>query len=232
MFKSPVGEFAMVDSLPLKPEYIAAYKIGVEDKLTFSLYTNNGSKLIEGISTITDSSSGGGGVKSPEFLVLKDSTVDLPVMGRIKLAGLTVEEAELVLEKAFAKNYQDPYIQLTVTNKRVIVFPGTGSSARVVELANNNTTLMEVIAQAGGISPRGKAKRIKLIRKEGDIRKIYVIDLSTIEGLKYADIVLQANDYIYVEPKTEFIRGLGQEVGPILSLFSTFLVVFSLFLSN
>ncbi len=225
MFKSPVGEYAQLDSLPLRAEDIEAYRIGIEDKLRFTMSTNNGAKLIEGISSVGE---GGRAGASPEFVVLKDSTVDLPILGKVKVAGMTILEAEMELEKAFSKDYQDPFIQLSITNKRVIVFPGSGGSASVIQLENNNTTLMEVIAQAGGIDSRGKANTIKLIRLEKGVRKMYLIDLSTVKGLKYADIVLQANDYIYVEPKPELVRGIGQELIPYLSIFSTLLVIYSL----
>lgn len=231
LFKSPVGEYAQLDSLPLKAADVEAYKIGVEDKITFSLSTNNGAKLIENISQVGQQGGGGGAQaarSTPEFLVLKDSTVELPVLGYVKLAGLTIQEAEKKLEKMFSKTYQDPFIRLQVTNQRVIVFPGTGGLASVLYLTNSNTTLMEVIAQAGGIPDRGKANTVKLIRKVNDERLVYTIDLSTTKGLKYADVVVQANDFIYIEPKPQLARGFGQEIAPILALVSTTLVFISL----
>ena len=87
---------------------------------------------------------------------------------------------------------------------------------------------MDVLAQAGGIPERGKANKIKVIRKYGDERKVFIIDLSTIEGLKYADLVVQANDYIYVEPQPYLIRELLQDAAPVISLMSTVLSVFAI----
>ena len=57
---------------------------------------------------------------------------------------------------------------------------------------------MEVIALAGGIAERGRADKVKLMRNVGGKRIVYVLNLSTIEGLKYADMIVQANDYIYI----------------------------------
>ena len=62
--------------------------------------------------------------------------------------------------------------------KRVIVFPGNGSDAKVIPLTNNNTTLTEAIAMAGGITDRGRANHIKVMRRVGSERKVYKIDLS------------------------------------------------------
>jgi polysaccharide export outer membrane protein len=70
---------------------------------------------------------------------------------------------------------------------------------------------------------------VKVMRREGEQRVVYKLDLSTIEGLKYADMVVQGNDYIYVEPNPELARGIVREVAPILSIFSSALVVFTVF---
>jgi polysaccharide export outer membrane protein len=86
---------------------------------------------------------------------------------------------------------------------------------------------MEALAQAGGITDRGKANTIKLMRKVNGKREVYGIDLSTIEGLKYVDMIVQANDYIYVEPTPELAREISEDVVPIVSLFSSALVIFS-----
>lgn len=231
MFKSPKGEYAVLDSLPLRYQDLDAYQIGVDDKITFSLSTNDGAKLVEGISSIGTGEAGTGGF-SPEFVVGRDSTVELPVLGRVKMAGLTIPEAEDFLEKSFAKTYQNPFVQLKVTNQRVIVFPGEGGDAQVIALQNNNTTLMEVIAQAGGLPTRAKAKVVKLIRKEGDERKIYTIDLSTIDGLKYADVVVQSNDYVYIEPKAQLVRESLKELTPVLTILTSLIVITTTFLIN
>ncbi|MFT7343539.1 MAG: polysaccharide export outer membrane protein [Lentimonas sp.] len=224
MFKSPLGEYAELDSLPIVPK--TEYAIGLNDKIIFSLSTNNGQKQIEGLFNIA--ASGSGNSQSPEYVVRPDSTIELPLLGKVKVVGLSVSELEDFLENKFSKTYKDPFVQANVTNKRVIVFPGTGGSAKVINLINENTTLIEVIALAGGIPVQGKANSIKLMRKVNGERKIYNIDLSTIEGLPFADMVLQANDYIYVEPKPQLASAALREIAPIFSLLSSVLVVFTI----
>ena len=86
---------------------------------------------------------------------------------------------------------------------------------------------MEAIAQAGGITDRGKASTIKLMRKINGERVVYGIDLSTIEGLKYVDMIVQANDYIYVEPTPELAKEISKDVVPIVSILSSALLIFT-----
>jgi polysaccharide export outer membrane protein len=111
---------------------------------------------------------------------------------------------------------------------RVYIFPGgTGGSARVLNLSHPNTTLFEAIAQVGGISS-GRANRIKLIR--GDLRtpQIFLIDLSTLDGMKKADLYLQANDIIYIEPRNQVPTQIISVLTPYLALFSTLLLIYSI----
>ena len=87
---------------------------------------------------------------------------------------------------------------------------------------------MEAIALAGVNTDRGKANTVKLMRRVNGTRKVYVLDLSVIEGLKYVDMVVQANDYIYIEPNPQIAREVVKEVAPIVSILSSAIVVITI----
>ena len=97
----------------------------------------------------------------------------------------------------------------------------------MITLENTNTTLLEALALAGGIED-GKARKIKLIRGDFKNPKVYLIDLSTIEGMTNGDIIIQANDIIYVEPVLHPARTILAELTPIVSLLTSFLLIWSL----
>ena len=211
-------------------EHIQQYRIAPNDILKINVYYQNGEDFLDmfsmaDIRTMTTSSNPNTGI---EFLVEYDGNIKLPYLGYVKIDSMTLREAVLYLEEAYSKYLNNPMVRLQVTNKRVTIFPGgTGGTAKVINLMNNNTTLIEALALAGGIQD-GKAYKIKLIR--GDLKNptIYQIDLSTVDGLKQADLVLQANDIIYVEPAkvlTQFMK----EFNPYLSLANTILLIFQLF---
>lgn len=211
-------------------EHIQQYRIAPNDILKINVYYQNGEDFLDmfsmaDIRTMTASSNPNNGI---EFLVEYDGNIKLPYLGYVKIDSMTLREAVLYLEEAYSKYLNNPMVRLQVTNKRVTIFPGgTGGTAKVINLMNNNTTLIEALALAGGIQD-GKAHKIKLIR--GDLKNptIYQIDLSTVDGLKQADLVLQANDIIYVEPAkvlTQFMK----EFNPYLSLANTILLLFQLF---
>ncbi|MES2838110.1 MAG: polysaccharide biosynthesis/export family protein [Bacteroidota bacterium] len=203
------------------------YKISPNDVIEFRMYSNDGFRLID-LTSQNVNPSQNSIARSFSYDVEFDGTVKFPVLGRIKLAGLTVRESELMLQEEFTKYYNKPFVLINVTSKRIIIFPGATGDAKVVQLNNDNTTLMEVIATSGGIAGRGKAKKIKLIRGEYEKRKVYLIDLSKIEGLKQGDIVLQSNDIIYIEPRADIARGILTEISPLLGLVSTTLLIITL----
>jgi polysaccharide export outer membrane protein len=223
MFKSKDEKYATVEATPMKPS--SDYQISVDDKITFSLSTNNGTTIIESLSGINKELQTTN--QQLDYVVRQDGTVELPILGNVYLKGFTVIQAEDTLQKLFSKEYNNPFVQLKITNQRVIIFPGGGSDARVIPLLNSNTTLMEVIAQAGGIAERGKANTVKIIRRENGERKMYRIDLSTVEGLKFVDMVVQANDYVYIEPKAALTRGVVTEIAPVVSILSSALIIFT-----
>lgn len=225
MLKTP-KDFVF-DEIPT--EQNLEYVISEGDLLDFRLYSNGGFAVID-----IASGTGGSGSNavrqtlSVSYLVEPSGNAKLPILGDIHLKGKTIREAQDYLEELYSEFYVDPFLQLNVKNKRVIIFPGTGSNAKVVTLQNNTVTLLEVLAQVGGISKDSKAKTIKLMRVvEGkEEREIYKINLSTIYGLNDGDMVVQANDIIYVEPNANIAREILQDITPIISLFTSSVLLY------
>ncbi|MBK9177641.1 MAG: polysaccharide biosynthesis/export family protein [Flavobacteriales bacterium] len=214
MFKTPTNyEF--------KPYIDSAGNAAVlqsNDVIQFRLFANDGFKMIDIVSE--------GGAREANFMnrniftytIESDGQVKLPLLGRVHITGRTIRTAEAMLEERFAVYYNRPYVQLNVVNRRVVVFPGGGGDAKVVNLENNNTTLLEVLARAGGLAKRGNARKVKLFRLNKDgTRGVHQFDLSDIEGLKHADIVMQGDDVLYVQPNPDIAREAIQASATIIT---------------
>jgi polysaccharide export outer membrane protein len=229
MFKIPKGENFQYDSIPLKPT--EDYVIGPGDRFTFFFSTNNGERIISSLSGVNGTDGQVFNRNNQQFLqdylVRRDGTAELPVIGIMKVQGFTTIELEDTLTELLSKNYISPFVQIRLSNQRIIIFPGRGQ-AQVVNLNNVNTTLLEVIALAGGLSIDARANSIKLIRKNKNKREIYKIDLSTIQGLKQAEMIVQSNDYIYVDVKPRIASSVLTEVTPWLTVLTTSLALFTL----
>jgi polysaccharide export outer membrane protein len=211
----------------------SVYKIAPNDILNFRLITNEGENLVAsfGSSGGQQAAQGQQGIVIPvEF----DGTAKFPLVGRLKIEGKTRREAEDFLEDKYSLVKVDPYITLSITNRKVIVFPGTGNNAQIIDFTGDNMNLIEALARVGGISNTGKSKNIKLIRGDLSNPKVYKIDLSTIDGMKQADLVLQAGDIIYVDPYENpaelFTRNVTPYIG-VISMIATVATTVALIIS-
>jgi len=201
------------------------YRLAPNDIISFRLFTNEGERLIDPV----DPMSGQIARTEITYEIEHDGKVKLPVLGYVPISGYTLREAEKMLEERFSAYYNRPFARVKVVNNRVIIFPGgRGGTSKVIYLENANTTLFEALAQAGGIAD-GKAHQVKLIRGEPENPSVYLIDLSTIEGVNNANLVLQANDIIYVQPRERVPQRILENVTPYLTLLTTALLVYSLF---
>jgi len=203
---------------------IKNYKLASGDIIQFSVTPNKGAILLSGTNVNRNSEQNGFSAK-----VETDGFVKLPSVGRVYLRGLTFRQAELFLEEEYSKFINDPFVTLTFSNKRVFLF--IGGSASVVSLKYENTTLFEVLASSGGIPDNAKAYKVKIIR--GDLKnpKVYILDLSYLQGIQNTDLVMQGNDIVYIETRNNYVvQGLNI-LTPYLTLLSTILLSVTLFRS-
>jgi polysaccharide export outer membrane protein len=208
----------------LAQKQVEEYIIKKGDQFSLRVYSRDGFKLIDVVSGQggINNSTGGSGV----FLVDNEGFAKLPIIGEFYVYGYTESELERILEEKYSNLFVDPYVILTVTNRRAFVYKG--SSASVVTLNESPTNLFEVIAKSGGIGGDLKAYKIKVIR--GDLKnpQITLVDLSSIEGMRNADLIVQSNDIIYIEPRRRVASDLLREVSPVLAWVSTILTTVAL----
>lgn len=207
---------------------VSDHIIESRDRLSLQVYAREGYDLVD----VLRRGGGGGGrevqrASGITYRVEEDGFVELPVIGRIKVEGLKRLELEELLEKKYARHFNDPYAILRIANREVLFFPGEGD-AQVIQLPEERTTLLEVIAMAGGIPQGSKSYKIRLLRGDYASPKIKLIDLSTISGMKDASIIVKSNDIIVVEPTSKVVPNLLQELNPILSLISTLTTIWLL----
>jgi polysaccharide export outer membrane protein len=202
-------------------------RLNPNDQLSMILLTNDGFKLLDLVGE--DRIGNNQLANTIAYRVEFDGLVNIPILGRVKLGGLTMREAEMFLEEEFAKYYIQPFVMLKITNRKVMVFNGSDGMAQVVQLVDENTNLLRVIAQSGGITKTGRAYDIKVIRGEFSEPKVFHFDIRKIDGLKESDFMMQSNDIVYVTPSPQVARTLLTEVGPYLSLITTLLLVLNFF---
>jgi polysaccharide export outer membrane protein len=199
------------------------YVIKPFDKLDLRIYTNDGYQLIdmESSSTVAHSQR----TSTPYFLEY-DGVVKVPTLGRAPVSGLTIKKAEELLEQKYSQIYHKPFVLVNVTNRRVVVFNSGSTKGTVLNIENEKFTLIEALAQSGGIDDFSKAYKIKLLRGNLDNPQVYLFNIRSVEEMKKANVVLQANDIIYVEKRPRYVSRTLNELMPFITLANTFFLIY------
>lgn len=203
------------------------YIIQANDVLELGVYTNKGERIIDPNQelqlqqnqTQTDDS-------RQEFLVLEDGTVKFPMIGIVKIEGMRINEAEEYLEKKYDEYYIDSYVRLNYLNKRVIVLGAPGGM--VITLEDENTSVIEVVALAGGIDNGGKAHNLRLIRGDLHEPEVFIIDLSTIKGMRTSMMDALPGDIIYIEPRVKVFSEGVRDFTTLFSIITSAITIYAL----
>ncbi|MBL7857232.1 MAG: polysaccharide biosynthesis/export family protein [Cyclobacteriaceae bacterium] len=212
MFKVP-DESAMKQQVQqVEKNYI----IQKNDLLAIEVYTNNGERILDPDFLLSKDQPNQTPTKEEKnYLVDIDGRAKFPLIDEISVAGLTLRQAEDILQKEFERFYHDSFVKLKYLNKRVVVLGAPGG--QVIPLTNDNTRLVEILALSKGLSKDAKAHNIRVIRGQ----QVFVVDFSTFEGYTKHDLLMEPGDIVYVEPvRRPFSEGV-QEYAPFISLLTS-----------
>ncbi len=193
------------------------YTIQPNDLLNVKVYTKNGEMIIDPEYELSKTINNSNRDNKPdhEYLVRLDGSVFLPMVGDTKIAGYTLHDSNLMLIELYSEYFVDPYVITNYTNKRITVLGAPGG--QIIPLKNENITIAEVIAIAGGMEQNGNAGAMKLIR--GD--EVFLIDFSTVEGYYASNQIVKAGDIIYIEPINRVVADNAGTIALILSMITT-----------
>lgn len=206
------------------------YTILPNDLIELKVYTNKGERIIDPNNELQiQQNQNQGQNDKPEFLVLEDGSVNLPMVGNVKLGGMKINEAQEYLEKKYNVYYKDAFIILRYINKRVIVLGSPGG--QVIPLQDENISVIEVIALAGGIDREGRAGNIRLIRGDLHEPEVFMIDLSTIAGMRTSMMNAMPGDIIYIEPRVKVVTEGTKDFMALFSILVSTLTLAALIVS-
>ncbi len=198
------------------------YTVSPFDYITFNVFTNGGERIIDPDFELAKEVNPNlmNRASERQYIVRPDGTADFPMIGNINVQGLKLHHLDSLLKIKYNVFYQNCYVISRIVNKRVVVLGALGG--QVIPLQNENMSLIEAIAVASSSgsasSTRFKAQNIRLIR--GDLKnpEVYLIDLSTIEGMKKSQLQLRPDDIIYIEPVIRVFNESVRDAAPIIGL--------------
>lgn len=138
------------------------------------------------------------------YIVDQEGYINFPVVGKIKLVGLTRPEAEEYIAKTIKPYFsaeENPVVKVRYTSFKVTIIGEVGSS-RIITVDNERLSIIEALAQAGDLSVYGKRPNVLLVRENADGEKMAIrFNLNDAKLFNSPYYYLEQNDIVYVEPQ-------------------------------
>jgi len=163
------------------------------------------------------------------YLVDKDGYIDFPMIGKIKLSGLTTTEARDLIKQKEKEFFKDPIVNVRFLNFEIYML-GDVTRPGVINVQSEKINIIDAIIQSGDLQISGRRDNILLIRSEGD-RKIFArYDISSDKVFENPYYYLKQRDIIYVEPNKYKVQGSDQTFIRNLGVLSSLISLASLLL--
>lgn len=224
-----VAYFQNIDTLNLAPS-VGLYdaRIMPKDELTITVVTSD-PEAGRPFNLSVQSTLGEGGKLSNgsgallTYLVDNNGDIDFPVVGRMRVAGMTKTECEkLIADKVapYFANEEHPVVTVNMSSYRITV-AGEVASPKVVPVTTQKMSVLEALAQAGDLTIYGRRDNVLLIREtatgQKEVHRLNLNDANIINSPYY---YVQQNDYIYVEPNG--VKSKNSAIGSSTTLWFSF----------
>jgi len=132
-------------------------------------------------------------------LVASDGTVSLPLIGVVRVSGLTERECADLLTREYARYLKNSHVTVEVLNKRVIVL-GEVKNPGQVNIIEETTNILEALGRSGGMTDYAQKDKIMIIRGTQNNPQVKFVDLTKVSSLTPGGLKIYPNDVIYVMP--------------------------------
>jgi len=171
------------------------YRILPQDRLEIALYKDPAQDAMSG-----GSNELGQSMNQQGILVNAAGYITLPLIGKVKVAGLSQSQAADRITAQYKKYLNTPSVYVEVLNKRVFVL-GEVKNPGVVKVDKEKMTLFEAIAFAGDLTDDAVRDNIVILSNSPTRgMQMRYVDLTNFDTMKYASLMLRPNDIVYVQP--------------------------------
>lgn len=145
-----------------------------------------------------------------QYLVDNDGRINFPVLGTLKVGGLTKSQAEeLIIKNLKPYIKETPIVTVRMSNYKISVL-GEVARPGTFTITNEKVNLLEALAMAGDMTVWGLRDNVKLIREDANGKQeIHTLDLNKTETILSPYYWLQQNDVVYVTPNKTKARNAG-----------------------
>ena len=163
------------------------------------------------------------------YLVDKAGEIDFPVLGKLKVEGISRNELSEMLKEKLSLYLKNPIVTIQFQNFKVTVL-GEVKNPGCYHVSSERVSLLDALGMAGDLQINGKRKNVLIMREQGNEKVFARVDLTSSDYINTPFFYLQQNDVVYVEPNKGRIAGgnAGTFLPYVLSSLSTLIAVISL----
>lgn len=152
------------------------------------------------------------------YIVDQQGMILFPVLGPLKIGGLTRSQAIAMLTDKLTGYIKNPQLNFRIANFKVAV-EGEVNKPGMIKVNSERITLLEALAQAGDLTVYGKRDNILVIREQNGTKTFARVDLTKADFFQSPYYYLTQNDVVYVEPNKTKIN--ASAVGPNITVIFT-----------
>jgi polysaccharide export outer membrane protein len=164
------------------------------------------------------------------YIVDKNGEIELALIGKVKVQGLTSFEAKELIRTKASEFYKKPTVNLRFVNFRVSVL-GEVNRPATYTMPNERVSILDVISLAGDLTLYGKRENVLIVRQNGFDKEFGRINLNSSDLFKSPYYFLKQNDVVYIEPSKAKVSALNaptrQSISIVLSAVSVLVLAFS-----
>jgi polysaccharide export outer membrane protein len=167
------------------------------------------------------------------YLVDAVGFIEFPVLGKLKVGGLSRSEVLKMLQQKTGVYIKDPIINLRLMNFKVSV-QGEVTSPGTYSVDSERITLIEALSKARDLTIYGKRNNILIIREIDGVKSYNRVDITKTDFINSPFYYLAQNDVVYVEPNKNKINGaaIGPNTGVIISISSLLITLITLIITT
>ena len=136
---------------------------------------------------------------SSKVISNSEGDINFPVLGKIKVGGMTREQLSDHLQSVLSNVMPDPVVTISFVNFYITVI-GEVARPGTYNFPGDRLTLLEAIGFAGDLTVYGERTKVMVIREENGQRHVEVLNLKSKDIFNSPYFYLKQNDVVYIEP--------------------------------
>jgi polysaccharide export outer membrane protein len=167
----------------------------------------------------------------PGLQVDKDGNISLPILGTVKVGGLSTSQAKALVLQAAQKYFKDPDVQIRFVNFTVTVMGEVERPATFVS-PSEKISILDALGMAGDLTIYGRRDNVLLIRENNGVKELHRLNLNNSSIIQSPYFYLRQNDVVYVEPNKQKVIAADASRTRELTVAGAFAAVLIVFLTR